>query len=125
MPIHRTTKPVFCREPLPASRDAPGRGEKAPTMIAPVLIVLLRAAQVIEQLIELAREMRKAQGRGEKLGLTEDEVAFYDALETRSASSAATATRPTARSVLRSWSWSRPRCCAPRSRRREGGWLQG
>ncbi len=38
------------------------------------------AAQVIEELINLAKEMRAAQTRGEKLGLTEDEVAFYDAL---------------------------------------------
>jgi type I restriction enzyme R subunit len=40
------------------------------------------AAQVIEELIELAREMREADRRGEELGLTEDELAFYDALET-------------------------------------------
>jgi type I restriction enzyme R subunit len=42
----------------------------------------IEAAQVIEELIELAREMREANARGEALGLTEDEVAFYDALET-------------------------------------------
>ncbi len=42
----------------------------------------IEAAQVIEELIELAREMREADRRGEQLGLTEDEVAFYDALET-------------------------------------------
>ena len=41
----------------------------------------IEAAQVILELIELAREMREAKSRGEKLGLTEDEVAFYDALE--------------------------------------------
>ena len=40
----------------------------------------IEAAQIIEELIELAREMREAAGRGEKLGLTEDELAFYDAL---------------------------------------------
>ena len=40
------------------------------------------AAQVIEELIELAREMRQAGERGEELGLTDDELAFYDALET-------------------------------------------
>ncbi len=39
------------------------------------------AAQVIEELIKLAREMREAQQRGENLGMTDDEVAFYDALE--------------------------------------------
>ena len=42
----------------------------------------IEAAQVIEELIELARDMRKANARGEALGLSEDEVAFYDALET-------------------------------------------
>lgn len=42
----------------------------------------IEAAQVIEELIQLAKEMREASARGEKLGMTEDEIAFYDALET-------------------------------------------
>ena len=42
----------------------------------------VEAAQVIEELIQLARELREATARGEKLGLSEDELAFYDALET-------------------------------------------
>ncbi len=42
----------------------------------------IEAAQVIEKLIELARDMREANARGERLGLSEDELAFYDALET-------------------------------------------
>ena len=42
----------------------------------------VEAAQVIEELIRLARELREATARGEKLGLSEDELAFYDALET-------------------------------------------
>ena len=42
----------------------------------------IEAAQVIEELIRLAREMREAGARGEELGLSEDELAFYDALET-------------------------------------------
>ena len=42
----------------------------------------IEAAQVIEELIQLAKEMREANARGESLGLTEDELAFYDALET-------------------------------------------
>ncbi len=33
-------------------------------------------------MIDLAKDMTKALGRGNKLGLTEDELAFYDALET-------------------------------------------
>ena len=40
----------------------------------------IEAAQVIEELIGLAREMRAATARGEALGLSEDELAFYDAL---------------------------------------------
>ncbi len=36
--------------------------------------------QVLEELIQLAKEMDAATKRGENLGLTDDEVAFYDAL---------------------------------------------
>ncbi|MGH8521449.1 MAG: type I restriction endonuclease subunit R [Gammaproteobacteria bacterium] len=42
----------------------------------------IEAAQVIEELIALAKDMREANARGEVLGLSEDELAFYDALET-------------------------------------------
>ncbi len=42
----------------------------------------IEAAQVIEEMIALAKEMREAGARGEKLGLSDDELAFYDALET-------------------------------------------
>jgi type I restriction enzyme R subunit len=42
----------------------------------------IEAAQVIEELIGLARDMREANARGEKLNLSEEELAFYDALET-------------------------------------------
>ena len=42
----------------------------------------VEAAQVIEELIQLARDMREANARGERLGLSEDELAFYDALGT-------------------------------------------
>ncbi len=41
----------------------------------------IETAQVIEELIALAKDLREANQRGEKLGLTDDEVAFYDALE--------------------------------------------
>jgi type I restriction enzyme R subunit len=40
----------------------------------------IETAQVIEELIEMARKFRAAANRGEALGLTEDEVRFYDAL---------------------------------------------
>jgi len=42
----------------------------------------VEAVQVIEELIALAKEMREADRRGEELGLSEEELAFYDALET-------------------------------------------
>jgi type I restriction enzyme R subunit len=42
----------------------------------------IEAAQVIEELIQLAKEMRAADRRGEQLGMSEDELAFYDALKT-------------------------------------------
>jgi type I restriction enzyme R subunit len=42
----------------------------------------IETAQVIEELIGLAKEMREADARGEALGLSDDELAFYDALET-------------------------------------------
>ncbi len=38
-------------------------------------------AQVIAELVKLAKDMREAHRRGEDLGLTDDEIAFYDALE--------------------------------------------
>ncbi len=42
----------------------------------------IEAAKILEELLELAREIRKAQSRGEELGLNDDEIAFYDALTT-------------------------------------------
>ena len=41
----------------------------------------VETAQVIEELITLAKDMRAANKRGEDLNLTDDEIAFYDALE--------------------------------------------
>ena len=40
----------------------------------------VEAAQVIEELISLARDLREANARGDTLGLSDDELAFYDAL---------------------------------------------
>jgi type I restriction enzyme R subunit len=40
----------------------------------------LTSAEVIQELIKLAKEMKKAQSRGDDLGLNEEEMAFYDAL---------------------------------------------
>lgn len=41
----------------------------------------IETAKVIEELIQLAKDMRAANARGEVLQLSEDELAFYDALE--------------------------------------------
>ena len=41
----------------------------------------IETAQVIEELIKLARHLREAERRGEQLGLSEEEGAFYEALE--------------------------------------------
>ncbi|MFZ0513823.1 MAG: DUF3387 domain-containing protein [Candidatus Nitrosopolaris sp.] len=41
----------------------------------------IEAAQILAELLKLAKEMRDAYKRGEKLKLTDDEIAFYDALE--------------------------------------------
>ncbi|MBP7388771.1 MAG: type I restriction endonuclease subunit R [Chitinophagales bacterium] len=41
---------------------------------------LLTAVEIINEVIEIAKEVREAEKRGEKLKLTNDEVAFYDAL---------------------------------------------
>lgn len=40
----------------------------------------VETAHILAQLIDLAKEMREAHHRGVELGLTEDELAFYDAL---------------------------------------------
>jgi type I restriction enzyme R subunit len=46
----------------------------------------IETAQVIEEMIAMAREFNKAAQRGTELGLTSDELAFYDALSTNEAS---------------------------------------
>ncbi len=63
----------------------------------------IEAAQVIEELIGLAKEMREANARGEALGLTEDELAFYDALETND-SAVKVLGDDTLRAIAASWS---------------------
>ncbi|MFZ0818526.1 MAG: type I restriction endonuclease subunit R [Candidatus Acidiferrales bacterium] len=41
----------------------------------------IEAAQVIQELIDLAKDMREANKRGGNLGFSDEELAFYDALE--------------------------------------------
>jgi type I restriction enzyme R subunit len=42
----------------------------------------IQTTEVIAELIELAKQVREAARRGDELGLSEEELAFYDALET-------------------------------------------
>jgi type I restriction enzyme R subunit len=42
---------------------------------------LLTTAEIIQELIHIAKEIKEADREGEKLGLTQGEVAFYNALE--------------------------------------------
>ena len=42
---------------------------------------LLTTAEIIQELINIAKEIKEADKEGERLGLTKDEVAFYNALE--------------------------------------------
>ncbi len=46
----------------------------------------IETAQVIEELIAMAKQFNQAAQRGDDLGLSDEEVAFYDALETNEAS---------------------------------------
>ena len=40
----------------------------------------ITTAQVLEELIQLAKDIRAARARGEETGLSDEEIAFYDAL---------------------------------------------
>jgi type I restriction enzyme R subunit len=40
----------------------------------------IETAQVMEELVEMAKKFREAASRGEQLGLSDDAVLFYDAL---------------------------------------------
>lgn len=42
----------------------------------------IETAQVMEELVDMAKKFRQAASRGEELGLNEDEIRFYDALAT-------------------------------------------
>jgi type I restriction enzyme R subunit len=43
---------------------------------------LLTTAEIIKELIDIAKQIKEADKEGERLGLNVDEVAFYNALET-------------------------------------------
>ena len=62
----------------------------------------IEAAQVIEELIQLAKDMREANARGEALALSEDELTFYDALGTND-SAVKVLGDETLRAIAREW----------------------
>ena len=78
-PFERTSRRALLRISGYCSNGSPSSSWAASTKPA---VPAGEAAQVIEELIQLARELREANARGEKLRLSEDELAFYDALET-------------------------------------------
>ena len=54
--------------------------ERLEAAIARYHMNALTTVQVLEELIQLAKDIRAARERGEETGLTDDEIAFYDAL---------------------------------------------
>jgi type I restriction enzyme, R subunit len=54
--------------------------ERLEASVARYHLNALTTAQVLEELIQLAREIRAARLRGEETGLSDEEIAFYDAL---------------------------------------------
>ena len=73
----------------PFGRDVPTNRDSQSRKFSEMLAAAIRkyqnraieTAKVIEELIALAKEMREEAARGTALKLTDDEVAFYDALE--------------------------------------------
>jgi type I restriction enzyme R subunit len=57
-----------------------GFTERLESAIARYHANALTTAQVLEELIQLAKDIRAAHQRGEESGLSDDEIAFYDAL---------------------------------------------
>jgi len=69
-------------------------------------------AEIIAELVNMAKSLRESQGRGEKLHLSEEELAFYDALEVNDSAVRSWATKPCARLHL---SWWMPSAATPLS----------
>jgi hypothetical protein len=59
---------------LPTERR-PSLGKSSPPVRRPAL-----PARSLEELIQLAKDVRAARARGEETGLSDEEIAFYDAL---------------------------------------------
>jgi type I restriction enzyme R subunit len=54
--------------------------ERLEAAIARYHVNAITTAEVLEQLIQLAKDIRAARARGEETGLSDEEIAFYDAL---------------------------------------------
>ena len=54
--------------------------ERLEAAIARYHVNAVTTAQVLEELIQLAKDVRAARARGEETNLTDEEIAFYDAL---------------------------------------------
>ena len=63
----------------------------------------IETARVIETLIQLAKDMRAANVRGDALNLDEDELAFYDALKSTIVPSRCSVSRPWSQSRVSWW----------------------
>jgi type I restriction enzyme R subunit len=60
--------------------QAKGFTERLEAAIARYHTNAITTAQVLEELIQIAKDIRAARARGEETGLSDEEVAFYDAL---------------------------------------------
>lgn len=60
--------------------QAKGFTERLEAAIARYHTNAITTAQVLEELIQIAKDIRAARARGEEAGLSDEEVAFYDAL---------------------------------------------
>ncbi len=60
--------------------QAKGFTERLEAAIARYHTNAITTAQVLEELIQIAKDIRAARARGEEAGLSDEEIAFYDAL---------------------------------------------
>jgi type I restriction enzyme R subunit len=60
--------------------ESKGFTERLENAVARYHANAITTAEVLQELIELAKEIRAARARGEDSGLSDDEIAFYDAL---------------------------------------------
>ena len=79
--LQNSSKPKSKRAPAETSSSRAKFSELIEASLRRYQNRAIETAQVIEELLAAARDLREAAGRGASLGLTDDELAFYDALE--------------------------------------------